>query len=385
MRKTFRPAVLAIALGAMALPALAEVSFSGFLSAGGGRIDNRNYSYAGYGDKDFSFDADTLFGLQVSAPIADKLTATGQFVARGTEDYELDAEWAYLSYAFTDHLTGRIGRLRMPLYLYSDFVDVGYAYSWITPPFEVYYLPFNNIQGVDLVWTGSLGAFDLQLQGYFGALKDEFELNGSVLDTELSNQTGIALQVSRGWFTGRVGYHRATIDIQVDQFDQLAAAVTQTCGLLGCSYDTGRLRVEDDDATFKAIALSVDTGSFLAVAEQITFEVDTSPFSEDKRGYVMLGWRFGDVLLHFTHSRAEDEGVDLVTGIPNLPVPSVQGLRAVLAGAAAANVTELTANSVGVRWDFTASTAFKLELQDVEDEMANEDATVLKFAVQAVF
>lgn len=57
----------------------------------------------------------------------ENLSVTGQLVARG-DTSEVKAEWLYLSYQFNPNLRINVGRQRMPLFLYSDYMDVGYAY-----------------------------------------------------------------------------------------------------------------------------------------------------------------------------------------------------------------------------------------------------------------
>src|SRR3990167_8673508 len=93
----------------LSLGAFAEdVQVSGFINVGGGKIDDENLSsYAGYSSEDMTFDADSTFGLQVSKQVSDKLTATGQMVARGALDYELDAAWVYVKYQVSDNFSWR--------------------------------------------------------------------------------------------------------------------------------------------------------------------------------------------------------------------------------------------------------------------------------------
>ena len=71
--------------------AMAEINFNGFLSVGGGLLvdDDEIASYEGF-DGDWNTDPDTVFALQVSAAINDKVTATGQLIARGTDDYDIE-------------------------------------------------------------------------------------------------------------------------------------------------------------------------------------------------------------------------------------------------------------------------------------------------------
>lgn len=372
-----------------------DVTFSGFLTVAGGMVDDEESEGFGngYSEEDLTFDADTVFGLQVSSAVTDKLTVTGQFVARGTDDYDFDAEWAYVSYAFSDNFTGRMGRLRTPLYLYSDYVDVGYAYAWLRAPSEVYYLPFNNVQGIDFVWNYSAGSLDGSFQWYYGALTDSF-LNAdtqTVLDTRLRNQTGLAATIGNDWLTLRAAYHKADINmdgtenILIPIYGNLGALTVELEGLPGGigSSAVSALQVEDDSITFKQIGFTVDTGTFVAAGETVEFEVDDSPFSLDKRAYLMLGVRAGDFLIHVTKAEVEDEAADLVGSLH----PALGAYAPLMQGIAEATVSEYETLTFGLRWDFTSSVAFKLQVDDISDNKSDgaDDQRVIAFGISTVF
>ncbi|HEY0892346.1 MAG TPA: DNA topoisomerase IV, partial [Cellvibrio sp.] len=173
IRKKHSLALIIALCMAAPLTQAGDLNLSGFLSVGGGMIDDEDSpGYGGYDEEDLTFDKN-LLGLQVTGQVNEKITATAQLIARSETDYEVNAEWAYLTWQASDSVKVRAGRLRTPFYMYSDFLDVGYAYSWITPPREVYYLPFNNVDGVDFYVTQTLGIFDTSFQAYFGSFDDE--------------------------------------------------------------------------------------------------------------------------------------------------------------------------------------------------------------------
>ena len=301
--KPTRLAPLVFALGI--LPAQAsDLKFSGFLSVGGGFVDDEDsLAYGGYSEEDLNFN-NNILGLQVTGTVADKLTATAQFIARSSNDYDVASEWAYLTYQATDSTKIRVGRLRTPFYMFSDFLDVGYAYSWITPPREVYYLPFNNVDGIDFYTTGSIGGFDTSLQGYFGTFSDELDFNGNVLPAETRNQIGVAGTIGKDWWTLRGAYHVAELSID---FSEVPLSSTATFGsfantLRAFNYgkNADNLLTEKDDASFLEVGLNIDTGTFVAAAEHVEFEPKSSFLSKNIREYVMVGVRTGNWLFHVT-------------------------------------------------------------------------------------
>lgn len=167
---------LPIALGMISGQAIADIQFNGFLSVGGGLIDTDKRDYEGFDDS-LSFDTDTVFGLQTSSQLSDNLSATGQIVSRGSDGYEAEIEWAFLTYQMNDELQIRMGRLRAPFFSFSDFLEVGYAYPWIRPPVEVYgNVPFNGVAGIDAIYTQNLDTWDLTWQGYLGRFRDDVDV-----------------------------------------------------------------------------------------------------------------------------------------------------------------------------------------------------------------
>ncbi len=385
-----KKSALAIALlAATPLVHAADINFSGFLSVGGGIVDDDYATGANYGgyEEDLTFD-NNLLGIQVSGSVSEKVTATVQLTARSENDYEVDAEWAYLSWQATENSKIRAGRLRTPLYMFSDFLDVGYAYAWIRPPREVYYLPFNNVDGVDFYTTSTLGIFDTSIQVYFGSFNDEFDLNGdgAMESAKTRNQMGIAGTLGKDWWTLRAAYHQADLWVDVTGVPIPGAGtlggLAETLIGNGFEDNANKLLVEEDRATFAEIGLNIDTGRIVAAVEYVEFEVDDALLSKNKRGYVMGGVRFGNWLVHLTASQSKDEASSPEAGIP-VSSQTAQ-LVGVLQAVAASQEIKRDVISLGTRWDVTTGTALKFQIDDVDDKRLG-DQKVFSVALQTVF
>lgn len=95
MKTTLAIAVLA----ACAMPLHADVNISGFASVNAGKVLSgdgvphygvpptflADYPIVSAYTEEFSFEPESLFGLQVKADLSDGLSATAQIVARGAE------------------------------------------------------------------------------------------------------------------------------------------------------------------------------------------------------------------------------------------------------------------------------------------------------------
>ena len=381
-RKTSALAALFIVLCGAAQAG--DVAISGFLSVGGGYVDDEAHSRNGYTEEDFTFDQDSLLGLQVSANISDKATVTAQITGRGKDDWQAETSWAYFAYQVTDNFQWRMGRVRVPFYFYSDFIDVGYAYAWISPPQELYSLPFDNIEGVDALWNTSLGSVDVLVQGYYGATHwvDSFSPDSTSRD-----QLGVVLQLSSGWFQGRLAHHQADVNSPNQDITDLSDAVA----FAGFSANADQVKVEDDPFTFDGVAVMMDSGRFLAGFEQTILESnDETPIAKEIRSYFMAGVRFGDFLVHVTKSRRRDEAADLSSGIPAGQANPVFGdtdtLIGILDGLTEDQVSDTDAKTIGLRWDFTSSAAFKVEYTKQDDNRPSDNnVKLVRFAIQSVF
>ena len=153
MKKTLLASILLASLTFSS--AHAEVRFNGFANIVAGQTSNDDLLW-GY-EEDISFKQDSLFALQTTADLGENLTATAQIIARGENNWEAEFEWAYLAYDINDQTRILAGRQRAPLYMFSDYLDVSYAYPWITPPEGVYDLELTKFDGVILTHSFSLG------------------------------------------------------------------------------------------------------------------------------------------------------------------------------------------------------------------------------------
>jgi hypothetical protein len=163
-----------------------EINLSGFTSINAGKVLSgsgvpqydipptflADYPIVSSYDEDVSFKPESLFGLQISADLADGLSVTGQLVARGANDFDAKIEWAYLSYEINENWTVQAGKKRLPLFYYSDFYDVGYAYVWMRPPADNYTWQIFNYNGVNALYSGEIGDWSVMGNLYYGEEDD---------------------------------------------------------------------------------------------------------------------------------------------------------------------------------------------------------------------
>ncbi len=198
----------------------ADVSLSGFATAGFA-ISDQSYRYQRFINNDGTFKRDSLVGAQVDIKLNDEFSITAQ--AKVAPSLESDKEinpiltWAFLSWRPTNDLLFRGGRIRIPMYLNSQNMDIGATFDFARLPSEVYLTsPTNDIDGLSgsKTWNFDLG--ELTAEGYVGTT-DTFSRLGSYNYPPLSGGTlfvplkinlyGMALTFQHEESLFRVGVH----------------------------------------------------------------------------------------------------------------------------------------------------------------------------------
>ena len=119
-----------------------KLQLSGFARVILGYLDDENAEYVGY-DNSISANQQSLLGLQAEYLFNDELSVTGQVVGFTDDQRNSGLEWLYISYSPSNALQIKLGRQRIPFFNYSDSLDVGFAYPWLTLPQQFYDTAFS--------------------------------------------------------------------------------------------------------------------------------------------------------------------------------------------------------------------------------------------------
>jgi len=146
------------ALAAVLLCSRAEaVDFElhGFFTTGYARSDS-SVPYLNSITNSGTFSEVSDAGAQISAQVSPRLNVKLQFLAQGSQDASFTPEFdlAEAQYVLSSGHEVLGGRLRLPLFLISDYRYVGTLYPWTIPPPELYaILPVGSV-GTDETFTG---------------------------------------------------------------------------------------------------------------------------------------------------------------------------------------------------------------------------------------
>jgi len=374
-----------------------DLNINGFLSVGASMLDDNKASIAG-ADNQGGFKNDTVLGLQVQKQVNNSTSATGQLVSRGSDDYSTEAAWAFVTYAANDDLDLRMGRLRIPFFQYSDFLEVGYAFNWIRPPSEVYRVPFSSLDGVDLTQRFSSGSIDGSVQIYYGRFQGDFNTGTDVYASDYRNFAGLALTTNMGNFGTRLSYHQAEIIMDTTDTTTALGAAVGAAGAIGLVPDgvdvgtaTGNTALagltgvgdasaaEDFNFTgqtsqFVEAALTYDDGTYSAVMEWTALEHESSLFLDDQAWLIGVAARIGDFTPHLTYTTEKDSFDSGKEGEIQKQLPLESEQSSII---------------VGLRYDYDSGTALKLEIQNNDEKTAlgadGDSATLYSVAVDVVF
>ncbi|NOX75845.1 MAG: porin [Gammaproteobacteria bacterium] len=402
-----------------------EVNFSGFATFAGGAVlseslQNSNAalrpaggdrtegdraseidaasSLAGY-DREPGFNSGSLIGLQATSDLGENWEVTTQFVARGSETFNLNAEWAFLGYDATDNWRLLFGRQRVPFYMYSDFLDVSYAYHWIKPPSGVYSLPFDVFDGVGSIYKSTMGDLDSTLHVTFGRLREPVIDQGAERAADFSKLYSISWTVGEDWWNIRATYSRTKLSIATTDLNDVFGAWRRE----GYGNIANDLEMKDDTGDFSGLGFMIDYDDYLLVGEITKIRAGDNIFPDQESYYISFGRHFDDVLLHVTYGRDKNK-VDfglldqLPAGFaagmappgPNGPIPlgpENPPLKDVTKGIMSSFQEDSSYYTLGLRWEVSDSVAFKAEYTDFEDKnpATGRSVSLFQTALTTVF
>lgn len=358
-----------------------QIEWSGFGSIAAGMTTGTDDELFDY-DNDLDFNPGSLFALQAKANLSDKLSVTTQIMSRGSEDFDLGVEWAYLQYQLTDSASVNVGKLRLPFYMYSDYLDVGYSYHWLRTPQSVYRVPFDNYTGVSFQHNAFVGDFTFNTQIVAGNMQDDISvIGGETAEAELNNLIGFNTSAIYSNLTMRVAYYQTNdANIQLRGIDGDVDALLTLLEQVGADQIIAELDASEDKGTFAGVGVMYDNFDWFVGAEYTELELENSYVPKQRSAYITAGKRFDSWALHATYGKTDDK----VMNPERFAVPDPQ-LQAVVNQAANIVVTETAYSSIGVNFNIAPSAVLKFDVTHADNKLTDESDVLASAAVQFVF
>jgi len=329
-----------------------EIEVSGFASIAAGTAASgdrflADYPKTGVYDEDLSYSPDSSLGIQLAANVNPQTSFIIQAVSHGANSYEVELDWAYVSYILNPEITLQAGRKRLPLYYYSDHFDIAYTYNWVRPPADNYTWQITNYNGISLVYEPNIGEWDALINVYTGREDSEendllSSLSGSVVDETWKNMFGIVLELSRDWLDFRFTVMQGQLDRSIDNV----------------------IVEEDVKQQFVGLSTNLYFDSLNVLSEINRYERSASDIQVDTL-MLSFAYQINEFTPHITYSSLEQ--------VPN----------------AAGGDEKHSTNSFGVRWDFISNMALKVQYDKTRDKgqtiQIMGDAELLSVSLDMVF
>ncbi len=375
-----KKSVLALALsGILTMPVYADLTINGFASIKAGITTGSNDQLYGYSD-DLDFKNESLMALQIRSDLGEKLSVTAQLIGRGSNDFDIDFEWAFLTYQLSDNIQINAGRLRVPFYKYSEFMDVGYAYDWSRVPQSVYSLGFNNIEGVSLYHTTTLGNFDSSLQVMYGRYDGDTNLG----PTQLNDVAGVSWELSRDWYSFRAAYFIA--EVNASMRNPQIAGLFNALDANNLAGLRGELDFVAEDGSFLGFGVTIDKDNLIAVAEYNEVEVKESLFADRTNYFVSVGYRFGAVTPYVSYEIEDHKSQSSIyQPYAHLTTTALAPLYFGTVGVVESQRLDRQTINLGIRYDFHPSAAFKAQYSSQKDKLQNDRSGLMTVGVDLVF
>jgi hypothetical protein len=395
-RKLLKLASLPLAVSACcSFNAQADLTFNGFASIRATSLDSDSGASPFQtlkGDGDISFKDESLFALQARADLGDGLSATVQFMAEGTNDFDVEARWAYLSYQLNDTHRLSAGRFANPIFFQSQYEKVGYAHNFSRLPKAVYFgFDFATIEGIALDSSFLLGDYILETKVLYGSWSGEtfITTTGTNESTGIKDEISINAVFSGDWWKIFVGGFLAsteggTVDSVFTSIAQPGINAALATGATQSEVDAflDALLTEGKDAQYWYAGLNFDYNNFIVDFEYADYGIQDSLDGPNTTWYASVGYRFDQyiVTLH-TEEYSQDTDFGFISGITN-PILNGTGKAIQIGGIR----QQFDGSGITLRYDFHPSAALKVDYFAGNDERNNVgDYSIWSVGVDLVF
>jgi hypothetical protein len=346
--------------------ALPEIDVSGFGTAGfvvtdtGKAEFGRHQSQLVGANNEGDVGVDSLFALQGTVHFSDMFSATVQGMVRRlfSTGFQLDIPVFFVKADLTRELSIRVGRIQLPVFMVSDYRQVGYSNTWVRPPIEVYgQIPLDSDDGADILYRKTIGPADISAQGFYG--KTDLSLPGVSIQSR--KNWGVNASVTVGPLTLRAGRNQSAFTVIAPATTQLLTAVN-AAGFTALANQLNPLNVP---FKFTDFGFSLDE-THLTVQGEISKASAGGFLASTDAQYILAGYRMRKFTPYAMYARQKVTSKRTDTTIPRVGplIPLALGVDQLINSIGADQHTF----SAGVRWDVRESVDLKLQVDRVSPQ-----------------
>jgi hypothetical protein len=344
-----------------------NIEVSGFARIVAGIASNDSVVFNGYDDQ-IQFGEESLVAVQVDGQLTDKISATGQLLYHPADNRDSGLEWAYLSYQHNKKLNFTLGKMRSPFFQYSDVIDVGLAYPWISPPRQVYkeYM-FSSFEGAKATYHFADEQLAYSLEGYWGQFDSVLTLNGYQFPTTVDDLKGAVFTIVDDNLSYRISYHTGFVEID----SEYIVDIVKSLSYFGFAESAQTLTARGDIESYQA-GLTYEGLKYFTTVELIHITGDIPLVPQSTAAYATFGYHFDPFIAHLTIATNNSKSSAPVNEIPAGVNPQLDqllfGYKTIIHSL---NYSDVDTDSltVGLRWDLESNCALKLDLTTFKSKL----------------
>jgi hypothetical protein len=238
----------------------------------------------------------------------------------------------------------------------SDSLHVNYANPWVRPPVEVYGLnPFNDLDGIDVLYQARFGGFDAEIHPYLGGGRISFPMGKA----RLREAAGLNVVLSRGDLSVHIGH--ADGRFSLERRELMVRSLAAGLSAIGLDDAVRDLSGRHGKTSFDSIGVQWDDGRWQVVGEVARRQ--TNRYVSSSTGwYLSLGRRIGTFTPYLVVAR---QILDEPLSDAEIPA-SMPSLDAAWRFFHTSRNNAQRSVTLGTRWDVSPSAALKAELSHAQ-------------------
>lgn len=329
------------------------IKIGGFLSTYGNITDKETpYLRFAQATDRADFSRETILGLQFEAQLNDKIKLVTQLVGdRYLDDFSVNIDWAFIKINLNDYVDLRMGKLGLPAFLYSDYLNVRYAYTWARVPNEAYeMMPLSAYTGADLLIQIPVWDYTLNLQPYYGnaSLTSPFGFAGEVTTT-LEELLGLVVTLELDMQTFRVSYFEGEASMKDPALLlNLNGYFTAAQGFSLPSVPISEL-IDDLALSFYSVSYMLNVGNFEFITEWSERNTPNNLISSFQANFASFAYQLGNFKPYVVFAMLDTRNQ-------------------------ASRPQEQDSVTVGLRIETSASAALKIEFQNASIDTSGNNA-----------
>jgi hypothetical protein len=382
-----------------------DVQVSAFGTIGLVMSDSDRYGYrkdVSYDKGVYSGDTDflnhSLFGFQLDASLNSDIDFVGQAVIRDMTDstFENYITLGFLRYTPTANWQFRVGRTAPDIFLITEYIDIGVAYIWATPPNEVYgIIPFRSLDGADVTYTSRWSDTTLRTKFFTGKGESTVASPFLTVSAEVENIYGLSVNLSTIDWSIQAQHTQIQIAEKNKATQQVINVIAQMPPSIwpGAKQFSENLTVKGTHANYSSISGQAYLGQYLFTAELSRIDPsDTETIPTLTSGYTSLAYQYDEHTFYSVYSFIHSQNYTFdEPGVQTALIPELIGAVESINNFYVSNQKTF---SLGWRWNFRENISSSLQWNNTQiddnggtlwlnnsDDPSGDTINVLMFSV----